>query len=56
MARDESAIPNDMRKVYRRFQWWRSSHTGHLPIPESGWAAEVDSDNALLSPSRGAPR
>ena len=26
MARDESGIPNKMRKVYRRLQRWRSSH------------------------------
>jgi hypothetical protein len=28
MARDKSEIPNNMRKVYRRLQRWRSSHTG----------------------------
>jgi hypothetical protein len=32
-------IPNNMRKVYQRFQRWRRSHTGRLPIPEPLWAA-----------------
>jgi mRNA interferase RelE/StbE len=39
MGRDKSGTPNNMRKVYRRFQRWRSSHTGCLPIPEPLWAA-----------------
>jgi len=56
MARDEAGIPNNMRKVYRRFQRWRSSHTGRPPIPEPLWAAEFNSNAALLSPSRRAPR
>jgi hypothetical protein len=42
MARDEHEIPNNMRKVYRRFQRWRSSHTGRLPIPEPLWAAAAE--------------
>ena len=42
MARDESGIPNNMRKVYRRFQRWRSAHTGRLPIPEPLWAAAAE--------------
>ena len=40
MAKTE--IPNNMRKVYRRFQRWRSSHTGRLPIPEPLWAAAAE--------------
>jgi len=40
MAKTE--IPNNMRKVYRRFQRWRSLHTGRLPIPEPLWAAAAE--------------
>jgi hypothetical protein len=42
MAKDESGIPHNMRRVYRRLQRWRSSHTGRLPIPESLWAAAAE--------------
>ena len=42
MAKDESGIPHNLRKVYRRLQRWRSSHTGRLPIPESLWAAAAE--------------
>ena len=42
MAKVESEIPHNMRKVYRRLQRWRSSHTGRLPIPERLWAAAAE--------------
>jgi hypothetical protein len=42
MAKDESGIPHNLRKVYRRLQRWRSSHTGRLPIPEPLWAAAAE--------------
>ena len=42
MAKDGSEIPNNMRKVYQRFQRWRRSHTGRLPIPEPLWAAAAE--------------
>jgi hypothetical protein len=32
-------FPADVQKTYRRFERWRSSHTGRLPIPEPLWAA-----------------
>ncbi len=35
-------IPNNIQKVYRRFERWRSAHTGRLPIPERLWAAAVE--------------
>ena len=35
-------IPNSIQKVYRRFEQWRSAHTGRLPIPERLWAAAVE--------------
>jgi hypothetical protein len=31
-----------MRKVFRRFERWRSAHTARLPIPERLWAAAVE--------------
>ena len=34
-------IPMEMEKAHRRFERWRSSHTGRRPIPESLWAAAV---------------
>ena len=37
-----SAIPKDMRKVCGRFERWRKSHTGRLPIPERLWAAATE--------------
>ena len=32
-------VPVGMRRVYRRFERWRSSHQGRLPIPEALWAS-----------------
>ena len=31
MARESLDIPHSMRKVYRRFERWRSAHTARLP-------------------------
>jgi hypothetical protein len=31
-----------MRRVYRRFERWRSAHTGRLPIPEPLWASAAE--------------
>ena len=42
MARQSPDIPLDMRKVYRRFERWRSAHTGRLPIPKRLWAGAVE--------------
>ena len=42
MARESPDIPNSMRKVYRRFERWRSAHTGRLPIPKGLWRAAVE--------------
>jgi hypothetical protein len=41
MAR-RSAIPVGMRKVHGRFERWRKSHTGRLPIPERLWRAAAE--------------
>jgi len=42
MARQSPDIPDSMRKVCRRFERWRSAHTGRLPIPKGLWAAAVE--------------
>jgi len=42
MAKQSPDIPHDMQKVYRRFERWRSAHTGRLPIPARLWAAAVE--------------
>jgi hypothetical protein len=43
MASESPDIPNSMRKVCRRFERWRSAHTGRrLPIPKRLWAAAVE--------------
>jgi hypothetical protein len=42
MARQSPDIPHSMRKVYRRFERWRSAHTARLPIPARLWAAAVE--------------
>lgn len=41
MANEFPDIPHNLRMVYRRFERWRSAHTGRLPIPERSWAAAV---------------
>jgi hypothetical protein len=44
-----SAIPTAMRKVHGRFERWRKSHVGRLPIPERLWraAAELASEHGV---------
>jgi len=37
-----AAVPMGMRRVFRRFERWRKSHTGRLPIPEHLWAAAAE--------------
>ena len=32
-------VPVGMQRVYRRFERWRSSHRGRLPIPKALWGA-----------------
>jgi hypothetical protein len=32
-------LPDGMRRIYRRFERWRSSHQTRLPIPPALWAA-----------------
>lgn len=42
MANELPDIPHDMRKVQRRFEQWRSAHTGRLRIPERLWRAATE--------------
>jgi hypothetical protein len=42
MANEFPDIPRNMRKVQRRFEQWRSAHTGRLPIPQRLWMAATE--------------
>src|SRR5450755_670533 len=35
-------VPGGMQRIYRRFERWRSSHRGRLPIPKGLWAAAAE--------------
>jgi transposase-like protein len=35
----EPELPHGMRRLYRRFERWRSSHQNRLPIPAALWAS-----------------
>src|ERR1035438_9073405 len=35
-------VPTGMQRIYRRFERWRSSHRGRLPIPKALWAAAAE--------------
>jgi hypothetical protein len=41
-GQEATNIPKGMRRVQRRFERWRRSHAGRLPIPESLWASAAD--------------
>jgi hypothetical protein len=41
MGQAMPTVPTDMQKVYQRFEHWRRSRPGKLPIPETLWAAAV---------------
>jgi hypothetical protein len=32
-------VPTGMQRIYRRFERWRGSHRGRLPIPKGLWAS-----------------
>jgi hypothetical protein len=42
MSSELPYIPPNMRRLYRRFQRWRSARTGRFPIPERLWAAATE--------------
>src|SRR5450631_4250217 len=35
-------VPVGMQRVYRRFERWRRSHRGRLPIPAALWASAAE--------------
>ena len=35
-------VPDDMQKSCRRFERWRGSHQGRLPIPNALWESAAD--------------
>jgi hypothetical protein len=41
MPTESPDIPAKMQKVQRRFERWRSAHTGRWPIPKRLWTAAV---------------
>ena len=38
-TKTQPEIPVGMERIYRRFERWRSSHRGRLPIPEALWVS-----------------
>ena len=42
MPRESPDISPKIEKVLKRFERWRSGHTGRLPIPKRLWAAAVE--------------
>ena len=47
-------VPAGMQRVYRRFERWRSSHRGRLPIPAGLWAsaAEVAREHGVFQTAK----
>jgi len=41
-TRAQNELPAGMQRISRRFERWRSSHRGRLPIPERLWAAAAE--------------
>jgi hypothetical protein len=35
-------LPAGMQRIFRRFERWRRSHRGRLPIPERLWASAAE--------------
>jgi len=46
MATAAPAVPTALAKLCRRFERWRNSHPGRLPIPEPLWASAVEAARA----------
>jgi len=38
-AKAQLEVPAGVQRLYRRFELWRRSHRGRLPIPERLWAS-----------------
>ena len=49
-TKTQPEVPVGMQRIYRRFERWRSSHRGRLPIPKGLWAAaaEVARDHGVF--------
>ena len=41
-SKTQPEVPAGMQRVYRRFERWRKSHRGRLPIPAPLWAAAAE--------------
>ena len=41
-TKTQPEIPVGMERIYRRFERWRKSHRGRLPIPAPLWAAAAE--------------
>jgi hypothetical protein len=41
-TKTQPEIPTGMQRIYRRFERWRSSHQGRLPIPAAWRASAAD--------------
>ena len=42
VANQVQDLSPDIQKLFRRFERWRNSHTGRLPIPKRLWAAAAE--------------
>ena len=41
-TKTQPRVPTGMQRICRRFERWRSSHRGRLPIPKALWAAAAE--------------
>jgi hypothetical protein len=41
-TKTQPQVPTGMQRICRRFERWRSSHRGRLPIPKGLWAAAAE--------------
>lgn len=50
MARQAQHVPDGMKRTHKRFERWRKSHRGRVPIPEAFWeaAAEVAREHGVF--------
>lgn len=53
-TKTQGDVPAGMKRISRRFERWRSSHQGRLPIPERLWAsaAEVAREHGVFRTSK----
>ena len=41
-AKAVAEVPTGMQRIYQRFERWRGSHRGRLPIPPALWASAAE--------------